>query len=293
VVLTTMNAILGDKEETKELVTTALRTAWNNVKHSYQKVGDKWVAKSALLTLAPEGLSVVHGVLKEEMDRRGLRHTTPWLTEKLAAGPTMGQVHVPRSITTEAGTQEAKGGRVCPECGARTEDATCPECGEQTVAFAAASVSRKQAWHKMLKADDDEHTVAGVVYAADDAAIADWVAKGSPVDTKPDVVDTQGDYIQEENLRQSYLQFSRLMDRLALSGDPRPFGVGHQVLSPHFTELQRALLCKGTCWPTADSPPLTAALNWVEQLYVGEDGLWARFKVGDLGGFSLEGLAEK
>jgi len=293
VVLTTMNAILGDKEETKELVTEALRAAWGNVKHSYQKVGDKWVAKSALLTLAPEGLSVVHGVLKEEMDRRGLRHTTPWLTEKLAAGPTMGQVHVPRSITTEVGTQEAKGGRVCPECGARTEDATCPECGEQTVAFAAASVSRKQAWHSVLKADDEERVVWGVVYAADDAAVKAWIEKGSPKESKPSTVDTQNDWITEQNLRNSYRQFMQTMDRIARSGDTRPFGVGHSVVNPNMTLLQSALLVKDTHWPEPDSTPLDASLNWVQALHVADDPTWEQVKRGELTGFSLEGLAEK
>jgi len=287
VVFTSMNAILEGKTETKELVTTALRAAWGNVKHAYQKVGDKWVAKSATLVVAPEGLAEVHAVLKEELDRRGLPHLTPWLTEKLAASPTLGQVHIGRNVV---GGDAAAGKLVCPECGMRTDAAECPECG---VATEPASTVAKAAWHSILKANDDEHTVAGVVYAADDEAIAAWVAKGKPDTGRPDVIDTQGDHISEANLRASYDQFARMLERISRSGDPRPFGVGHQVLNPHFTLLQNALLFKGTHWPLPDSPPLTAASNWVQQLHVGDDGLWEKFKSGELGGFSLEGLAEK
>jgi len=293
----TMNAILSGKPETKALIIEAIRAAWGNIKSAYMRMANGiWVAKSALVTVAPEGLAEVHAVLKEEMERRGLPHDTPWLTEKLAASPTMGQVHIGRNVVGDTTTKFAC---VCPDCGAKANpdqgnscaDTACTECDAKMQDMPA--VVQKTGWHQMLKADEDEHTVAGVVYAADDVAIAEWVAKGKPDVGKPDTIDTQGDHISEENLRASYNQFARLMDRMALSGDSRPFGVGHRVLNPNFTLLQNAVLCKGTRWPLPDSPPLTAALSWVQQLHVGDDGLWAQFKSGELGGFSLEGMAEK
>jgi cation transport regulator ChaB len=287
VVFTTMNAILDGKAETKELVTAAIRAAWNNIKHTYTKVGDKWVAKSATLVVAPEGLAEVHAVLKEELDRRGLPHLTPWLTEKLAASPTLGQVHIGRNVV---GGDAAAGKLVCPECGMRTDAAECPECG---VATELASTVAKAAWHKTIKSSDEERMVWGVVYAADDEAVNAWVAKGSPADQKPSTVDTQNDWILESNLRKSYREFMRTLDRVSRSGDPRPFGVGHQVVNPNMTLLQSALLVKGTHWPEPDSEPLDAALNWVQALHVADDSTWESVKRGELTGFSLEGLAEK
>ena len=154
----------------------------------------------------------------------------------------------------------------------------------------------KSAFARVVKADDERQTVAGVVYMADDEQVRAWVAKGSPEDRKPDVVDTQGDWISEANLRESFDGFMRHIDQVARSGDSRPFGLSHRMLREDMTLLQSALLRKGSHWPEADSPPLTAALNWVqENRFDTPAAEWEKIKgtIEAEGGWSLEGVALK
>ena len=289
IALHAINTALHGKAETPELVGDAIRAAWSGVKEKYRKQGDSWVAKGALLAIAPEGLGVVHAILAEEMDRRGLSHTTEWPTVKLASQPTLGAVHV---ATQEPET--AKAFRTCPACG-HTEDGTpegrnCPDCGSGMV---AGERKTKSAFVRVVKADDERQTAAGIVYSADDAQVRAWVEKGSPKDDKPEVVDTQGDWISEANLRDSFDTFMRHVDRVARSGDPRPFGLSHRVLRDDITLLQSALVHKETCWPEPDTEPMTASLNWVQQIHVASPELWEEIKRAEFTGFSLEGLAVK
>jgi len=289
IALQAINTTLHGKAESQELVTQAIRAAWSNVKEKYRKQGDSWVAKGALLAIAPEGLGVVHEILAEEMERRGLPHTTDWPTVKMASQPTLGDVHI---ATQEPETPKAF--RTCPACG-HTEDGSpegrnCPDCGSGMV---AGERKAKAAFVRVVKADDERQTVAGVVYMADDEQVRAWVEKGCPEDGKPDVVDTQGDWIGEANLRESFDAFMRHVDHVARSGDPRPFGLSHRVLREDMTLLQSALVHKGTHWPEADTEPLTASLNWVQQIHVGNPEAWEQVKRAEFTGFSLEGLAVK
>jgi len=292
VALQAINTALHGKAESQELVTQAIRAAWSGVKEKYRKQGDSWVAKGALLAIAPEGLGVVHEILAEEMERRGLPHTTDWPTVKMASQPTLGDVHI---ATQEPETQKAF--RTCPACG-RTEDGTpegrnCPDCGSGMV---AGERKAKAAFVRVVKANDERQSVAGIVYAADDEQIRDWIAKGCPKDAKPDVVDTQDDWISEANLRETYDEFMAYADHLSRSGDPRPYGLYHRVLREDTRMNQVALLPKGTRWPDADSPPLTAALNWAqENRFDTPPDEWLKIKgtIEAQGGWSLEGLAVK
>jgi len=294
IAMRTMNAVLEGKTETEDLVTQALQAAWAQIKRKYKRgEGGKWVAKSALLTIAPEGLTVVHGVLKEEMGSRGLPHDTPWVTEKMAAlGEGRGA----------GGPRQGVGGSdwcVCPDCGHRVKhdrgapciEVTCSECGATMVGEGTAGPTAKSTWSKVIKADDEQQTIAGVVYMADDALVQEWVAKGSPEDRRPEVVDTDDDWITEDNLRQSFGDFMSRVDRISRSGDVRPFGIGHRVLAPDMSLLQAALLYKGTSWPEPDTEPLSAQLNWVQQLHIENKSTWEEVKQQNLTGFSLEGLA--
>jgi len=144
-----------------------------------------------------------------------------------------------------------------------------------------------------VKADDERQTAAGIVYSADDEQVRGWVEKGCPDDGKPEVVDTQGDWISEANLRDSFDAFMRHVDYVARSGDPRPFGLSHRVLRDDITLLQSALVHKGTHWPESDTEPLTASLNWVQQIHVASPEVWQEIKRAEFTGFSLEGLAVK
>ena len=96
-----------------------------------------------------------------------------------------------------------------------------------------------------------------------------------------------------DNLVQSFNAFMYRIDHVSRSGDPRPFGIGHRVLVPDTTLFQAALLHKGTRWPEPNSEPLTAKLNWVQQLHYGNEDLWKEAKENSVSGFSLEGRAVK
>ena len=289
VALEAINAALHGKAESQELVTQAIRAAWSGVKEKYTKQGDSWVAKGALLAIAPQGLGVVHEILAQEMERRGLSHTTDWPTLKMAEQPTLGAVHV---ATQEPETPKAF--RTCPAC-VHTEDGipegrNCPNCGSGMV---AGERKAKSAFVRVVKTDDHRQALAGIVYAADDEQVRAWVEKGCPEDGKPDVVDTQGDWISEANLSQSFDEFMGYADHLSQSGEPRPYGLFHRVLRQDTRLNQIALLLKGTHWPEADSPPLTAALNWVqENSFDTPAAEWEKIKgtIEAEGGWSLEGV---
>ena len=251
------------------------------------------IAKTALLTVAPEGLGMVHSILVAEIERRGLPHDTEWPTVKLAAiGEGQGRGGTRQGI---GGTDEC----ICPDCGHHEAhergtpctDVKCSKCGSMMVGKTA-----KAAFVRVLKADDTRQAVAGVVYAADDQAVREWIERGSPPEDKPDVVDSHGDWISEENLRSSFDGFMRHVDQLARSGDPRPYGLYHRVLREDTILNQAAMLPRGTRWPTPDSPPLTAAWSWCqENLFDTPAEEWAAIKaeIDKEGGWSLEGLAQR
>lgn len=155
----------------------------------------------------------------------------------------------------------------------------------------AVATPTKTAFFRVLKADEEERTTAGIVYMADDEQVGEWVKKGCPEDEPPEVLDTQGDFITENHLEESFRSFMQDLNANLQMGEPTPFGTRHIQLSAGATLLQSALLVKGTRWPEPESEPLTAALNWVKQIHWADDKDWQAIKEGKLTGFSLEGEA--
>ncbi len=319
----TINSILEGKEETTALITQAIRAAWSNIKEKYKQSGGKWVAKSADVFVPLEGLSTVHAVLVEEMKSRGLSHGSPWPTEQQVQKRV--RVNVTGSLSDRVEQVRTAIVDQCSLFGAKERyDITVEDIlaslalvrgsdgkryavpytlnADGTVALdttnirqvtVSASITpvQKAAWSRVIKADDEEQVAYGLVYAADDTMIADWIQRGSPKDDVPAVVDTEGDWINEMNLRESYAQFMMYVDRLARSGDMRPYGIEHRVLAPGTTMRQSALLIKGTHWPDPDSPTLEAALNWCHANHYANSKIWQAVKTEGLRAFSLEGLA--
>jgi hypothetical protein len=147
----------------------------------------------------------------------------------------------------------------------------------------------------ILKADEDQRIVYGIVYAADDAAIAKWAADGSKPEDAPDVVDTQGEWVGEATLRKAFEGYMRHYAEMAMGEGKLPTGAQHRRLAKGVVMLQSALLVKGTCWPDADSPATEAALTWVRADHVGDgaEDLWKAIKKQELTGYSMGGKATR
>lgn len=144
---------------------------------------------------------------------------------------------------------------------------------------------------RILKTDEDERLVYGVVMVADDEAVKAWKEAGSPDDGMPDVIDTEGEYVSEATLLKAHEGFmQRYAGAMALRGDPR-VGREHDELARGVVMMQSAVLNKGTRWPDSDSEELTAARNWVVCDRILDDELWAAIKAEDITGYSIGGYA--
>ncbi len=135
----------------------------------------------------------------------------------------------------------------------------------------------------ILKADDEQRIVYGIVAQADDAVIAEWVSKGCPKDATPDLVDTQGDWHQEAELGTACERFMSEWGSI---------GKQHSELMKDAKIAQCAVLQKGSRWPLADSEPLPYK-TWVFAVKVENDDAWRKVKSGEITGFSLGGYAER
>lgn len=121
----------------------------------------------------------------------------------------------------------------------------------------------KSIWMPIVKADDELRLATGIVL-------------------QPEVVDAQGDIISAQVIRQAAHNF------LALYNKKTQLGLQHELMKPEGVELVES-------WIT----PVDMVLNnrvikagtWMMTVRVKNDVLWTRIKTGQLGGFSIGGVA--
>lgn len=146
-----------------------------------------------------------------------------------------------------------------------------------------AKAEEKEIYFPIFKADEERHVVYGIVADADDAAIADWIAKGQKAENKPGLVDTQGDWHSEAELDQACENFM---------ADYQVIDKQHKDLLKGARIVQCAVLQKGSVWPELDSAPLKFK-SWVMATKIEDKKTWEEVKSGSLTGFSLAGYAER
>lgn len=122
----------------------------------------------------------------------------------------------------------------------------------------------KSIWMPIVKADDDQRLATGIVL-------------------QPEVVDAQGDIISAQVIRQAAHNF------LALYNKKTQLGLQHELMKPDGVELVESWIA-----------PVDMLLNnrmikagtWMMTVRVKNDVLWTKIKTGQLGGFSIGGVAK-
>jgi cation transport regulator ChaB len=297
----------------------AMKAAWTRVKQKYRKAGDgegdKWVKKAARRqrrrrkagfsfgALPGAAVAKMGGVSHDDLRTLLQRKVAPPRRSEASDVPSRPYV---REVYDDHIILELPGGKHESRSYSRTE------AGQVEVESAGTPVM--QAWvpvdekamlrsaeeppqspSRILKADEEQRVVWGVVYAADDEAIQKWQdAGGEAKDAPKRLVDSQGDWMSEQALRGAFLRYMKHYAEDAKSGQ-LPIRLKHREALGGTTMLESALLMKGTRWPTPASAPLDAAVTWVMAHHIGEeaDEVWQAVKKGEITGYSIGGWARE
>ena len=226
-------------------------TAWAAVKNKYERRADgKWVAKAR-----GEGQG--------------------------AGGPRQGDGGTDTCVCPECGhEQEHERGTpctktACADCGelmvgkaVKTEgDVTWDHVGDVLKAAGEPSPMPKDWFVPILKVDSDRRLVWGIVLEPGD----------------PDHVDSQGDYIQPDQIEAAAHDFmKRYRHDRATMGEQHAreasVDVVESYLAPQDFQINEQAVKAG---------------SWVLVSYVSDEGMWASVKAGGLTGYSIGGLGER
>lgn len=121
----------------------------------------------------------------------------------------------------------------------------------------------KSIWMPIVKADDDQRLATGIVL-------------------EPEVVDAQGDIIAATVIRQAAHNF------LALYNKKTQLGLQHDLMKPDGVELVESWIAPVDM---VMNNRMIKAGTWMMTVRVNNDALWNRIKTGQLGGFSIGGVA--
>lgn len=158
------------------------------------------------------------------------------------------------------------------------------------------AVEVQQEWEEVEKSDeitlpvnilkaDPNGDVYGLAMIADDEAIAKWEEAGKPDDSKPSVIDTQGDFVPEDEL-------VKAAEAFAADGKVS-IGLQHGKLLKGAKLLQKAVLVKGTHWPNADSPAIEVAKAFALAVHTDDAEVKKQIAKGNFTGWSIGGTGER
>jgi hypothetical protein len=244
-------------------------------------------------------LLAAHDCVVKEMEARGMMHFGATPVAKASERTVRDQIA--EALQTKYADPSGKGnlypyisqlesvpltGSVVYEVGGKSYRAkydctteTCSLTDEEEVESVFMPVMKDDRPFTLLKAESNGD-VYGFAMIADDEAIKKWQDGGSKPEDKPQVVDTQGDWIPEDEL-------VKAMEEYAADGVVA-VGVQHGV-RVEARLLQKAVLFRGARWPTPESDPIDVAMAGVVAFHIENPVVKAALEKGEKTGLSIGG----